>query len=147
DLRIVMKISNDTSGPQALLYNIDQGAASIPSNSITMQDANIRISFSGINGTYEGKLSEDGNSLLGAWTQLQTLPFNLIRATTDTAWPIPDPPAPPKPMAADANPAFEVSTIKLSRPDDQRLPTIQIQNRRLLTWNKSVMNLITYAYS
>jgi uncharacterized protein (TIGR03435 family) len=50
-------------------------------------------------------------------------------------------------MAADANPAFEVATIKLSRPDDQRLPTIQIQNRRLLTWNKSVINLITYAYS
>jgi uncharacterized protein (TIGR03435 family) len=50
-------------------------------------------------------------------------------------------------MAADANPAFEVATIKLSPPDDQRLPTIQIQNRRLLAWNKTVMNLITYAYS
>jgi uncharacterized protein (TIGR03435 family) len=50
-------------------------------------------------------------------------------------------------MAADANPAFEVATIKSSRPDDPRLPTMQIQNRRLLTWNKSVMNLIEEAYS
>ena len=147
ELRIVMKISNDASGLKALMYNIDQGPASIPSNSITMQNGNIKISFSGINGTYDGKLTADGNSLAGTWTQLQTVPFNLIRATADTAWTIPEPPAPPKAMPADADPAFEVATIRLSRPDDPRLPTIQIQNRRLLTWNKTVMNLITYAYS
>ena len=147
ELRIVMKISNDSDGLKALMYRIDQGPASNPSSSISVQDLSITISFSGIGATYEGKLGADGNSLSGTWRGLQTVPFNLARATTDTAWAIPEQPAVPKPMAADANPAFEVATIKLSRPDDQRLPTIQIQNRRLLTWNKSVMNLITYAYS
>src|SRR5262249_28062640 len=93
------------------------------------------------------KLAVDGNSFIGTWTQLQTVPLNLTRATGDTAWAIPEPPTPPKAMAADANPSFEVATIKLSSPDDRRTPTIQIQNRRLLTINKSVMNLITYAYS
>src|SRR5262249_46612335 len=147
ELRIVMKISKDTGDLKALMYNIDQGPGSIPSNSVTVQDANIKISFSGINGTYEGKLSADGNSLAGTWTQGQAIALSLTRATADTAWGIPEPLASPKPMAVDANPVFEVATIKLSRPDDQRLPTIQIQNRRFLTWNKSVMNLITYAYS
>jgi uncharacterized protein (TIGR03435 family) len=147
ELRIVMKISNDAGALRALLYSIDRGPGATPSVTFTPQGAGVKISFPASSITYEGKLSADGNSLAGTWTALQTVPLTLIRATADTAWAIPEPPAPPKPMAADANPAFEVVTIKLSRPDDQRLPTIQIQNRRLLTWNKSVMNLITFAYS
>jgi uncharacterized protein (TIGR03435 family) len=147
ELRIVIKIANDTGGLRALLYRIDQGPEATPSATFTAQGANVKISFAGNGATFEGKLSGDGSSLAGTWTGLQTAPFNLIRATADTAWAIPEPTPPPKPMAAGANPAFEVATIKLSRPDDPRLPTIQIQNRRLLTWNKSVMNLITYAYS
>jgi len=142
-----MKISNDTGGLRALLYSIDQGPGAIASATFTPQDANVKISFPANGIAYEGKLSADGNSLAGTWTALQTVPLTLIRATADTAWAIPEPPAPPKPMPADANPAFEVVTIKLSRPDDSRLPTIQTQPRRLLTWNKSVMNLIMYAYS
>jgi uncharacterized protein (TIGR03435 family) len=147
ELRIVVKISREIGGLKALMYSIDQGPGSNTSSVVTVQDSNVKISFPAIGGVYEGRLNVDGNSLTGTWTQLQTVPFNLMRATADSAWAIPEPPGPPKPMAADANPVFEVATIKLSRPDDQRSPTIQIQNRRLLTWNKSVMNLITYAYS
>jgi uncharacterized protein (TIGR03435 family) len=145
--RIVMKISTDAGGLRALLYSIDQGPQATPSATFTAPDGNVKISFPGTSAKYEGKLSSDGNSLAGTWTQFQTVALNLVRATGETAWTIPEPSARPTPMAADANPAFEVATIKLSRPDDQRLPTIQIQNRRLLTWNKTVMNLITYAYS
>jgi uncharacterized protein (TIGR03435 family) len=147
DLRIVMKISNEGGGLRALLYRIDQGSGATPGATFTPQDADFKISFPAISATYEGKLSGDGNSLAGTWGGLQTVPFTLIRASADTAWTIPEQAAPPKPMAADANPSFEVATIKLASPDDQRAPTIQIQNHRLLTWNKSVMNLITYAYS
>ena len=146
-LRIVIKISNDPSGWKALMYNIDLGSPSNPSSVTAVQDLNVKITFPATGSTFEGKLSGDGNSLTGIWTRLETVPLSLVRATAETAWAIPEPTAPPKPMAADANPVFEVATIKQSRPDDQRLPTIQIQNRRLLTWNKSVMNLITYAYS
>ena len=147
ELRIVIKISKDASGLKAVMYSIDQGPGGNPSNAVTVQDSNIKISFPAIGSTYEGKLSADGNSLAGTWTQLRSVPFNLIRATADTAWTIPEPAVPPKRMAVDANPTFEVATIKLSRPDDRRLPTIQIQDRRLLAWNKSVMNLIEEAYS
>ena len=44
-------------------------------------------------------------------------PLDLVRATPETAWTIPEPPPPPKIMAADAKPEFEVSTIKPSKPD------------------------------
>lgn len=147
DMRIVIKISNQAGGLKALLYNIDQGANARPSGAFTVQNSSVKIAFAEIDGTYEGKMSADGESLIGTWTRLQPVPLNLKRATAETAWAIPEPVAPPKPMAPDANPAFEVATIKLSRPDDPRLPTIQTQPRRLLTWNKSVMNLITYAFS
>jgi uncharacterized protein (TIGR03435 family) len=50
-------------------------------------------------------------------------------------------------MAPEANLAFEVATIKLSRPGDQRPPEILIQPGRLSTTNKTIMDLITYAYS
>src|SRR5580658_7172553 len=69
-----------------------------------------------VNGTYEGKLSGDGNSIAGTWTQGTQLPLNLARATPETAWSIPEPPPPPKRMAPDSNPAFEVATIKPSDP-------------------------------
>jgi uncharacterized protein (TIGR03435 family) len=147
DARIVIKISNQAGSLKALQYNIDQGAVARPSGSFTVQDSSVKIVFPEIDGTYEGKMSADGESLIGTWTRLQPVPLNLKRATVETAWTIPEPPAPLKPMAADANPTFEVATIKLSRPDDPRLPTMQIQNRRLLTWNKTVMNLIQEAYS
>jgi uncharacterized protein (TIGR03435 family) len=147
ELRIVIKISNDAGGLRALFYNLDRGPGATPSVTFTPQDANVKISFPSSSVTFEGKLSADGDSLAGTWTALQTVPLTLIRATADTAWAIPEAPAQPKPMAADTNPAFEVVTIKLSRPDDPRLPTIQTQPRRLLTWNKSVMNLICFAYS
>jgi hypothetical protein len=114
EARIVVKISNETGGLKALLSNIDQGGNAIPSGTMTVQGSSVKISFPAIGGTYEGKLSADGNSLIGTWTRFEPVPLNLQRATAGTAWIIPEPPAPPKPMAADANPAFEVATIKLS---------------------------------
>jgi len=50
------------------------------------------------------------------------------------------------PMAADANPSFEVATIKPSMPGDERPPRIQIQNRRGFAINRTVMELITYSH-
>ena len=49
-------------------------------------------------------------------------------------------------MAADANPSFEVATIKPSMPGDERPPRIQIQNRRWFAINRTVMELITYSH-
>src|SRR5215471_2176830 len=149
ELRMVMKISNAPGGSlNALLYSIDQGGAPIPGSSVTLQGASVKASFPGPGIIYDGRLDTGGNSITGTFTQgAQVFPLNLTRATAESAWAIPEPVAALKPMAPDANPVFEVATIKLSRLDDPRLPTIQTQPRRLLTWKKSVRNLITFAFS
>lgn len=82
----------------------------------------------------------------GTFTQAVTLPLELTRATPATAWAIPEPPAPARPMAADAPLTFEVSTIKPAAPD--RGLSIHVNPSGLLTTtNCSVFELIKYAYN
>src|SRR5438067_10553436 len=69
-LRIVMKIArsfNEDGAFSVTMYSIDQGPGSNQSSSLTLQDSNLKISFPGIGGTYEGKLNADGNSIAGTW--------------------------------------------------------------------------------
>jgi hypothetical protein len=75
ELRIVIKISTtDADTLKAALYSIDQGAQSIAGTS-TLQGSATKLSFPGIGGTYEGKLSTDGNSISGTWTQGPPMPL------------------------------------------------------------------------
>jgi uncharacterized protein (TIGR03435 family) len=122
ELRIVMKVAaTDGDTLKATLYSIDQGGQAVPGGALTVLGKAVKIPVTGIGGTWEGNLSSDGNTLTGTWTQGPApIPLNLVRATAQTAWTIPEPPAKPKPMAANANPSFEVATIKPSRPDAPR---------------------------
>jgi pimeloyl-ACP methyl ester carboxylesterase len=43
--------------------------------------------------SYKGKLSLDGNSITGTWTQGSPLPFNFQRSTQSTAWSLPTDPS------------------------------------------------------
>ncbi len=147
ELRTVFKISTtDADALKAVLYSIDQGGQPISANTVTRDGTSIKISILGIGGTYEGKLSADGNSLAGTWSQGgPPLTLNLKRATPETAWTIPEPPPPPKPMAADANPSFEVATIKPSKPDTPgRL--FRIQPSHFSTINTTLTSLIGFCY-
>ncbi len=146
ELRSVFKITKEATGLKGMFYSIDQGGQGIPMGTISLQDTNLKITIPGMGGAYEGKLSADGNSIAGTFTQgPQSLPLNLTRATTQTAWAIPEPPAPPRPMAANANPAFEVATIKPSRPDQPGMG-FRVQGRRFSTINTTVGDLIAFAY-
>jgi uncharacterized protein (TIGR03435 family) len=147
ELRIVIKIAKaDGGGLKALMYSIDQNGQGVPASPITLQGSTVKMSFAGIGGVYEGKLSTDGASIAGNWTQGGApLPLNLTRATAQTAWTIPEPPARPKPMAPDASPVFEVATIKPSSPDAQGRG-FRVSGRHFSTINTSVSNIITFAY-
>jgi uncharacterized protein (TIGR03435 family) len=114
DLRVIFSLSKgEKDAWTAKMYSIDQGGQSIPVSSVTRNESNIKMSVDMIGGTFNGKLSEDGKTMTGTWTQgLQPLPLTLVHATPETAWEIPAPPPPPKRMAEDANPTFEVATIK-----------------------------------
>src|SRR5579862_5712668 len=100
DLRVVLKIAKAEGGVQkATMFSIDQGAAGIAAT-VTLQGSTVKISVPAIGGSYEGKLDADGATIVGTWTQGdKPLPLNLKRATSETAWVIPEPPPPMKPMA------------------------------------------------
>ncbi len=143
-LRTVIKISLEDDKLKATLYSIDQRGPGRPSSTVTKDGSTVKIEFAGL-GSYEGKLSGDGNSMAGTWTQGAPLPLNLIRATPETAWTIPEPPPPPVRMAADAKPGFEVATVKPSDPNRPgKLFTVRGQD--ILTINTTLSDLITMAY-
>jgi uncharacterized protein (TIGR03435 family) len=144
-LRIVFKISLDNDKWKATLHSIDQQGPGMAATSVTKDGSTIKIAIGGL-GSYEGKLSASGNEITGTWTQGAPLPLNLVRATPETAWAIPDPPPPPVRMAANANPAFEVATIK---PSDPNRPgkLFTVRGRDVVTINTTVNDLISMAYN
>jgi uncharacterized protein (TIGR03435 family) len=143
-VRIVFKIALENDKLQATLRTVDQPSPPI-ATTITRDGSTVKMTIPSINGTYEGKLSGDGNSIAGTWTQGAPLPLNLERATPQTAWAIPEPPPPPARMAANANPAFEVATIK---PSDPARPQqiITLRGAEVITTNVTVHDLINLAY-
>ena len=147
-LRIVMQLSRAADQTwQARMYSIDQGGQPINAT-FTLQGSAVKIVVPAIGGTYEGRLSDDRNSIAGTWTQGASSPLNLTRATPTTAWEIPAPPAPPKPMAANANLVFEVATIKPSNPatPGQSLLVGRGGSNLFTTTNTTLNDLLTFAY-
>lgn len=147
DLRIVAKISKaDGGGYKAAFYSIDQGGDPVPVAKITLDGSTVKMSVTAIGGTYEGKLSADGKTIAGTWTQgPNPLPLNLERATPSTEWTIPPPTPKLPPMAANADPKFEVATIKPSKPDTPG-KMFRVQGRRFKTINTTLYDLISFAY-
>ena len=146
DLRIVIKISKVESGVQkATLYSIDQGGTGI-SATATRQGMTVKISVPAVGGTYEGKLDSGGTVIAGTWTQGdKPLPLDLKLATSETAWAIPEPPPPMKPMPANADSVFEVATIKLSNPETPG-KAFTARGRHFITINTTLSDIIVFAY-
>lgn len=147
DLRIVMKITPGDGGSlKAVMYSIDQGGQGIPASSISFQGGELKFAIQMIDGTYDGKMSSDGKSISGTWTQgPNPLPLVFERATPETAWAIPEPPPRIPPMAADADPNFEVATIKPSKPDEPGKAFLW-RGGQFITVNTTVNDLIKFAY-
>jgi len=147
ELRLVGKISRAANEKlAATFYSIDQGGQPIPAGAVTQQGTNIKIDIPAIGGNYEGKLSADSNTLTGTWTQGPPAPLNLVRATPETAWAIPEPPPPPKSMAADVDPSFEVATIKPAPAGQQGLGINVNNTGQFSTRNTSLKDLLIFAY-
>jgi uncharacterized protein (TIGR03435 family) len=145
-LRVVFKIEGAEGSLRGAMYSIDQSGQGVPMNPIAVQGSTVRFSVPGIGGAFEGRFAPDGASITGTWNQGGGgRPLILARATPDTAWAIPAPPPPMKPMAPDAVAQFEVATIKPSQP---RGPgkAFMLRGRQFSTLNTSLSDLIGFAY-
>ncbi len=143
-LRLVVVIAtNATGGYSSTFYSIDQAPNPIPST-ITVQGGAVRIAVAVASITFDGKLSPDGNSIVGTFVQgPNSTPFTLARATGDAAFPIP---APPKSLAADAPMTFEVATIKPSDPASRIGPGITMRPPDVVTFNTTLGYLMGFVY-
>lgn len=148
DLRLILVVSKDNAGLHGKLYSIDETAQPYTVSSISQDGSTVKFAID-LNGTaYEGKMDAGHDVIAGTWTQgVTSEPLNLARATKETAWPIPAPPAPPKPMAADADPSFEVATIKPNDKDGSTMQALTLQGRNFITVNSSLADLMMFAYS
>jgi fermentation-respiration switch protein FrsA (DUF1100 family) len=80
-LRIVFHVGRDPDGSvHATADSLDQGASGLQVDSFTITDGTLRIEMKAIGGSFEGKLSADGNSAEGQWRQSgASLPLTLER--------------------------------------------------------------------
>jgi len=142
-LRTLIKISKDDGKLKAVMYSIDQGGQAIPLTSVSLQGSSVNFEIKPLDVTYTGTLNPEANAIAGSATQNgQTHVLNLEHVTAENAWPIPEP---PKPMAADAIPKFDVVTVK---PSDPNRPgkLFTIRGRHVMTINTTLNDIITFAY-
>jgi len=148
DLRMILVVSKDDGKLQAKLYSIDETPQPFRVSSISQVGSTVKFAID-LNGTtYEGKMSADNNAIAGTWTQgIASQPLDFSRATKETAWEIPAPPPPRKLMPADADPSFEVATIKPNNSGVMGLQALTFRGRNFITDNSSLADLMMFAYS
>ena len=145
EVRLAFVITSNAAGGgyNATTYIIDGGGGGITA-AVVAQGGNVRINVAGDRATFEGKLSADGNSIVGTFAQgPNSSPLTLVRATKETAYAIP---APPKTMAADAPLVFDVATVK---PSDPNRPgkLFTVRGLEVMTINTTLSDLITMSYN
>ncbi len=146
-LRTILKISKGEKGLAVKMYSIDQGGQPISASSASFDGSTFKYAVDMIGGSYMGTISSDGNSIVGTWTQgPNPLPLTFVRATKETAWEIPAPRPPPKMMAADANPAFDIATIKPNDKGATSMQRLTINARNFVTVASSLTDLIGFAF-
>jgi uncharacterized protein (TIGR03435 family) len=146
-IRIVLKVTRAGDGKfEGQLFSIDQAAPPRTMSAISLDGRVVKWKVDALSATYEGILTAEGNAMNGAVTQTAAPQvLNLVRATPQTAWSIPEPPAPPKPMDPAADPGIEVATVKLN-PAETRGRGIGWRGATLNVTNYTVLNAITFAY-
>jgi serine-type D-Ala-D-Ala carboxypeptidase/endopeptidase len=91
-LRLQITVKSDAAGHEVCtLDSLDQGTLGLPCGSVSSSQRSFSFDVPSVKGRWTGKLSDDGKSLLGDWTQRATLPLDFVRQDK----PISPPPRPP----------------------------------------------------
>jgi uncharacterized protein (TIGR03435 family) len=146
ELRTVIKISKTDSTLKAVMYSIDQTPQGFSAD-VTLTGSTVKLTIPSIAGSYEGKLDSDGVNLTGNFTQGgAAIPLTLRHVgPKEPEWPMPEAPALPKNMAADADPEFDACSIKPSKPGQQGRG-LTVRGREIVTINTPASFLITFVY-
>ena len=148
DLRVVVKISKGDGGAyKGVFHSIDQPVPPLSLNTVTLQGTTVKFTLNLAGVTYEGKLSPDGKTIDGNWSQgPNPVPLVFARATPETTWAIPEPPPQLPRMADSVDPNFEVATIKPNNSGGASMQGLTLQGRNFATRNSSLADLISFAY-
>ncbi|MGA3131895.1 MAG: TIGR03435 family protein [Terracidiphilus sp.] len=143
--RLVFTIEKSADGGfRGGITYIDFGS-SIPLTSVTFSAQDVTFAQSDAGFSFRGKLSADGQFITGTWMQGdRSLPLTLQLATADTLWKREGSALPS--MAADADPSYEVATIKPATADEQH-PVFDLRAHRFNATGTSAKELIKVAWN
>jgi hypothetical protein len=79
-LHLELTVKTAGKDTNAVLNSVDQGSV-IPASAVKVENGELGILFLPIGGELKGKLSADGNQIVGSWTQGMTLPLTLTKRT------------------------------------------------------------------
>ncbi len=148
DIRLELQITKSAGALKGKIYAVDQqGPGGIGTTTMSLDGGVLKFTVTGMDVSYEGKVSPDGKSAVGTWKQGgRELPLTLEHVNADAAWPIPKPTPALSLMDPKLEPGYEVATIKPSPPDEQGRG-FTLQGRHLVARNFTVEGLITLAYN
>jgi uncharacterized protein (TIGR03435 family) len=143
--RLVLKIEKSPDGSfHGGLIRVDRSADGLPLTSVTFTAPDLTLGQITSASSFKGKLSADGHSIDGTWTEgKDSSPLTLALATPETTWK-PDGAAIP-PMAATADPSFDVAIIKPARPDENQT-LFNLIGRKFTANHCTAVELIKIAY-
>jgi uncharacterized protein (TIGR03435 family) len=146
--RILVKIAKDAAaGWQGVVYSLDSNMAfeGRATTQMSLQGAELRFAIAAIETSYRGKLGQDGATIAGMWTQSGVAySLNLARVTGDAVWEIPKGDAP---MRKDADPDWDVVSVKARDPNDTgNDQSLSMKGRRFVMVNRTVEGMLLFAY-
>ena len=77
-LHLVLHIKTENGQASAIIDSIDQGST-IPASAVKTEGGELSVLFLPISGEFTGKLSADGKTLTGTWSQGASLPLTLTK--------------------------------------------------------------------
>lgn len=141
-VRVAFSIAKNPDGSLHGGIRYVDGNAGLVFSSITFSAPDLAVMQSMTSMAFRGKLSVDGQSIIGTWTQGdRTLPLTLTLATAASVWK----PAGPPPMASNADPAYEVAVIKPALPEEQH-PIWNMHTAEFHATGTSAAELIKMVY-
>jgi uncharacterized protein (TIGR03435 family) len=140
--RAAIRVTRTDGSLAGVMFLLDSNVQ-MPVANISMQGTAVKMSIAGM--TYEGTLSADANSLAGKLIMgANSMPMPLKRATLETAWELPKPPAL---LAKDVPLEFVVSTIKPAPITNIPSGTYSIGPGSYQAHGASLIYLLTFGFN